>query len=184
MDDYYLGTILLWSVNWCPKDWMYCAGQNLPVALYQPLYSLIGTTYGGTPDVSFNLPDLRSRVPVGGGMGSSPSVGINIDLGQSGGHDTVALNQTQIPAHTHALMVNNGQSNTNVPAGGLTIAAPNTPAGRSTTPTNGFLNTFANTQLDLSSIGNTGSGMPHDNMQPYLGISYIICVNGIYPSRQ
>jgi microcystin-dependent protein len=118
-------------------------------------------------------------------MGQSPSAGTTVGLGEIGGHATITLAQNQIPAHTHSLVVNNVQSTTNVPVSGQTIAAPNTPAGRSTTPTNGFVNGSANTVLDQSSIAaNTGGGQPHDNMQPYLGLNYIICVNGTFPPKQ
>ncbi len=177
-----MGTIVMFAGNFAPVNWMYCAGQILPISQYTALFSLLGVTYGGDGQRTFALPDLRSRVPVGGGMGTAPD-GSNIALGQVGGSSTVALVSGQLPAHSHTLSVNSGNSGQSAATAGASIATPGTGSSRSFTPTLGFNTATPDTVLSPASIGGGGQGLPHDNMQPYLGVSYIICVNGIYPSR-
>ena len=182
--DELMGTIIMWSGTWAPQYWMFCNGQTLQINQYQALFSIIGTTYGGNGTTTFQLPDLRGRVPAGANMGIPPTTAPNLTLGQNGGEQSVTLQATQIPSHTHSLMVNSGEATTNVPTSAMTIAAPGAPSGRSSTPTYGFIASAANTALAPSSIGpNAGGSQPHDNMQPYMGINYLICVNGIYPTR-
>jgi microcystin-dependent protein len=182
MDDL-IETILIWPANltWVPQNWVYCNGQTLSISSYQALFALIGTTFGGDGQTTFNAPDLRGRVPAGFNMGSAPPSAPNLTLGQQGGEQQVTLMATQMPAHTHPLMVSSSATNANLPSSNESIAAPNTGGS---TATNGFVNATPNTQLNLMSIGlNNGGSVPHDNMQPYLGLSFIICWNGTYPQR-
>jgi microcystin-dependent protein len=181
--DEMIGTIMIWPLNWAPVGWLFCAGQTLNIAQYQALHALIGTTYGGNGQTTFQLPDLRGRVPAGFNMGSTPPAAPNLTLGQQGGEQQVTLLSTQMPAHTHPLMISSSAANANLPSSNESIAAPNAVSGRVTTPTNGFVNATPNTALMSASIGNTGNNLPHDNMQPYLGLSFIICWQGVYPSR-
>lgn len=166
----YLAQISLFAGNFAPRGWMFCNGQTLPIAQYSALFALLGTTYGGNGQTTFQLPDLRGRVPLGNFQGPGLS---NYSLGQQGGTETVTLLSTQIPAHNHPLQAS--------------TAAPSTP-----TPANASLPTGssriyaaggASQALNLSSIGNTGGSQPHPNMQPYLALNYIIAVEGLFPSR-
>src|ERR1700743_1290187 len=99
-----LAMIFAFAGNFAPRGFASCEGQILPISQYTALFSLLGTTYGGNGQTTFALPDLRSRVPVGGGMGAAPD-GSNIQLGQVGGTSTVTLNGTQLPPHSHTLSV-------------------------------------------------------------------------------
>lgn len=177
-----MGMIKLFAGNFAPANWMYCAGQLLAINQYTALYSLLGITYGGDGQRTFALPDLRSRVPVGGGMGAAPD-GSNVQAGQIGGSSSVTLIAGQLPPHSHTLSVNSADAAQSVATAGASLATPGTLAGRSFTGTLGYNTATPNTVLSPASIAGGGQGLPHDNMQPYLGLSYIICINGLYPSR-
>lgn len=182
--DELMGTIKLFGGNFPPIGYMYCAGQVLAISQYQVLFSILGTTYGGDGRTTFALPDLRSRVPVGGGMGASPSLNNNTTaLGAVGGEINHTLISTEIPQHTHGLAVNNTNATQSAPTNGAVIATPGAMAGRDFSGTLGFNTSPVNTTLSPTSITPTGGNQPHNNMQPYVGLSYIICVEGIYPSR-
>jgi microcystin-dependent protein len=181
--DELMGTIKLFAGNFAPKGYLYCAGQLLPISQYQALFSLLGTTYGGDGRTTFALPDLRSRVPVGGGMGASPSLNNTTDLGAVGGEINHTLIATEIPQHTHGLAINNTNATQSVPTNGAVIATPGSMAGRDFSGTLGFNTSPVNTTLSPTSITPTGGNQPHNNLQPYLGMSYIICWNGVYPPR-
>jgi microcystin-dependent protein len=179
-----LGTIKLFAGNFAPQNYMYCNGQRLLMSSNRALYNLLGTTYGGDGITTFGLPDLRSRIPVGGGMGPSPSLqNNNTTLGQVGGEINHTLITTEMPQHSHNLIVNNGKATNSVGANNVAIASPGTTVGRNFTASLGFSTQAPNTAIHPASINSTGGNKPHNNMQPYLGLSYIICVQGLYPSR-
>jgi microcystin-dependent protein len=186
MDEAYIGSIVLFAGNFAPQGWLFCQGQTLPIAQYQALYSILGTTYGGNGSVNFQLPDLRTRVPVGVGQGPGLP---NVSLGQMSGTAAVTLTQDQIPAHTHATTVSiNAGADTNLSniATGRALSSDAKGGGipplmytdSAIVPAN-VLKAGSATAV----VANTGGSKPHDNMQPYLGLNYIICVNGIYPQR-
>lgn len=179
----YIGIIKLFAGNFAPKGFMYCNGQLLSTSAYTALYSLLGTTYGGDGFTTFALPDLRSRIPVGGGMGTSPSLNDTTNLGQVGGEINHTLIATEMPLHTHGLLVNNGNATDSVGVNNSSIATPGTITGRDFTASLGFNTQDPNTSINPKSINSAGGNQPHNNMQPYLGLSYIICVEGVYPSR-
>ncbi len=181
--DEYMGIIKLFAGNFAPQNYMYCNGQILSISAYTALYSLLGTTYGGDGVATFALPDLRSRIPVGGGMGASPSLNDTTNLGQVGGEINHTLVSNEMPQHNHSLVVNNGNATDSVGANNLAIATPGAMNGRAFVPTLGFSNQAPNTIINPATINAVGGGQPHNNMQPYLGLSYIICVQGLYPSR-
>lgn len=182
--DEYMGIIKLFAGNFAPQNYMYCNGQLLQISTNAALYSILGTIYGGDGVTTFGLPDLRSRIPVGGGMGPSPSLQNNTTtLGQVGGEINHTLITTEMPQHTHGLIVNNGEATNSVGANNLSIASPGTIIGRDFTASLGFSTQAPNTPINPASINNAGGNQPHNNMQPYLGLSYIICVQGLYPSR-
>jgi microcystin-dependent protein len=164
-----LGSITLFGGNFEPRGWAFCNGQSLEIARFSALYSLLGTAYGGDGVVHFQLPDLRGRVPVhaGAGTGLTPRV-----LGETLGHEAVTLSPTQVPPHTHDLVVANVPSASDRAQGDMLARSQIYSDKTSTTLV-----------LNPLSISLSGGGQPHDNMQPSLCLNYIIALEGIYPSR-
>ncbi len=159
--------------NFAPAGWMTCEGQILPISEYETLFQLIGTTYGGDGESTFALPNLASRVPLH--MGTSPS-GINYNIGQAAGQETVTLNTQQIPVHTHALVFTTTDQQLS-PLNAIMAQATSTQSGvRVYTPGP------ATTTFNPNTIQPTGGSQPHENLQPYLAFQFIISLFGIYPS--
>jgi microcystin-dependent protein len=161
----YVGEIRMFGGNYAPAGWMMCNGQTVSISEFETLYNLIGTTYGGDGQSTFGLPDLRGRLPV--------HVGPGFVLAQNGGAEEVTLTQTQVPVHTHALIVSTDPATTTTVAGQVL----GTPA--SATP---FFAGAPNLSLRNDSISSVGGSQPHTNMQPYLCVNFIISLFGIYPS--
>ncbi|MCU0324302.1 MAG: tail fiber protein [Spirosomaceae bacterium] len=174
-----IAEIRLFAGNFNPRGWAFCSGSLLSIAQNTALFSLVGTTYGGNGQTTFALPDFRGRIGVGTGNGAGlPSV----TLGEMSGFPTTTLLSINLPAHTHTL------------SGGLTPQASNTGAS-SSDPTSKFVGkgSFyapAGDNISMAQIPATGlqtsaagSNSPVSVMQPYLGLNFIICVEGIYPSR-
>jgi microcystin-dependent protein len=173
----YLAQIIMFAGDFAPRFWAYCAGQLLSIAQNTALFSLLGTTYGGNGQTTFGLPDLRGRVPVGTGQGPGLP---NIVLGQTGGTPTTTLTVNQLPAHNHTATTNVAVSSANTTteeAAGNILAnqAQNFYAPVATA--NGSLGGATTT------IGVNGGNQPVSIMQPYLGMNYVICLQGLYPSR-
>ena len=175
-----IGEIRMFAGNFAPKSWAFCQGQLLPIAQNTALFSILGTTYGGDGRTTFALPDFRSRVAVGTGTGPGLS---SYDLGEQGGSETNTLLQTNLPPHTHSLNVNNTNATVAAPTTGSTIAVTGIQESRSFTPALSFNSVTPNIPLNPLSVGATGSNMPVNNIQPYLGINYIICLYGMFPPR-
>lgn len=175
-----MGIIKIFGGNFAPKGWAFCNGQAMAVSQYSALFSLLGTTYGGDGVTTFNLPDLRGRTAVG--MGAGPGLSI-VTEGQIGGSETVTLTTAQMPPHNHNMAVSSGNASQGAATSGASIAAPGTLSGRTFTATLGFNTTSPDTVLNPASVSAAGLGMPHNNMQPFLGVNYIICLEGLYPSR-
>ncbi|SRR5579871_3036194 len=161
----YIGEIKMFAGNFAPVGWAMCDGALLPIDQYSALYQLLGTTYGGDGQTNFQLPDLRGRVPL--------HLGNGYVQGQPGGVESVTLLSGNLPSHTHQLTASN-TANNSTPTGKLLAQAggegPYTPPG---TPV----------AMQAGSIASTGGSQPHDNMQPYLVITFIIALEGIYPSQ-
>lgn len=155
--------------NFAPQGWMMCAGQTLPISQYTALFSLMGTTYGGNGTSTFQLPDLQSRVPIHQGQASS---GSNYVLGQVAGTETVTLTTAQLPAHRHPFVGSGSAAQT--PNGNVLASPSGDPLYTSNTP---------DSTLGGGSTVAAGSSSPHNNLMPYLALTYIIAVQGIYPSR-
>lgn len=161
----YLGEIRMFAGNFAPSGWLFCDGQTVAIADYDALYNLIGTTYGGDGVETFALPDLRGRIPF--------HVSNSHVLGEMGGVENVTLTTQQIPQHTHPFPCNASTSNTSRPSGNavgggyLAFADPSS--------VNGTMNSGMMTSV--------GGSQPHDNMAPYLGINFIIAMEGIFPSQ-
>jgi microcystin-dependent protein len=175
MSNPYVGEIRMFGGNFQPAGWMFCDGQLLPISENETLFNLIGTTYGGDGQSTFGLPDLRGRVPIHQGTGSS---GTPYVLAQSGGTESVTLTSNQMPTHNHsALAASTGQVAS--PAGAVLAVATSTQTGMkiySTTVT-------PNTALNANSISPVGGSQPHDNIQPTLAVSFIISLFGIFPHQ-
>ena len=175
MPEPFLGEIEFFAFDFAPKGWAPCAGQLLAINQNQPLFSLLGTTYGGDGINTFALPDLRGRAPVG--QGQEHSLG-NYPLGQAGGQETVTLTLQQIPAHGHPVGAVDKPPATTVPspAGNLLSLAGNP------SPIEMY-GTGNPAPMSASTVANTGGGQAHDNRMPYLALNPCIAIIGEYPSR-
>ncbi|TMJ01415.1 MAG: phage tail protein [Alphaproteobacteria bacterium] len=181
MSSPYVGQILIFAGNFAPAGWMTCQGQSLPISEYETLFNLIGTTYGGDGQATFNLPDLRGRAPVHMGQGSGLS---SYAIGQNGGVEAVTITTQQMPSHNHLVQVITGNtaSNTSTPSGS-TILSDETQSGAATASFVYVANSGANQNtLATQTIANSGGNQPHENRQPLLVLNYIISLFGVYPS--
>ena len=171
--DSIIGEIRMFAGNFAPTGWAFCQGQLLPIAQNQALFSLLGTTYGGNGTTTFALPDLRGRVPVGFGQGPGLS---NRVIGEQFGSELVTLNINQMPSHNHTVNAVTTEGNQNLPTNSL-------PANTKTLDKE-YSDANANTTMKATMVNYSGGNQPFSVMQPSLGMNYIICIYGIYPSRQ
>jgi len=181
----YVGEIRMFAGDYAPQYWLKCDGSTQSISTYQPLYSLIGTTYGGDGVTTFGLPDLRGRTPVGQGLGTGLT---NRVIGQKNGVETVTLVEAEMLAHTHGVAVT-----TTTPASTPT-PGPTVNLAATTAPTGTYLATLPSPAqprvLDPDSVSTVlGSGpnhaaTPHNNIMPSFAVTYIISTAGIYPTRQ
>jgi len=160
----YLGEVKIISWNFAPKGWAFCNGQLLPINQNQALFSLLGTTYGGDGRVNFALPDLRGRVPVHMGSG--------LIEGQRVGEETHTLIMSEMPAHNHLASASSAAPDQGLPTGNEWAALAS-----------GYSTASPNTTLAPSAITNVGGSQPHNNMQPYLVLNFVIALQGIFPSQ-
>lgn len=201
--DAFIGTILPWPMNWAPSGWAMCQGQLLPISQWQAVFALIGTTYGGNGTTNFGLPNLQGRVMVGygNGQGLTPR-----NMGEMAGSETVALTISNMPNHTHqATFTPSGGGSSNL------LASPN--AGNSSTPAGNYLANGTDASGTLTSpiqnyvtpaaagttaalaglsvtggagsvtVGPAGGSLPANILQPYVVVNFIICLQGIFPTR-
>jgi microcystin-dependent protein len=162
----------MFAGNFPPSGWMFCDGSVLPISGYENgLFPLIGTTYGGDGQETFALPDLRGRVPIHQGTGSA---GTTYIIGESGGVETVTLTTQQVPAHSHAFTATTA-AGTQVNPGGNLLANSQGPQP--------YIQESADGNLNAQALALAGGSQPHENMQPYLGINFIISLFGSYPSQ-
>jgi microcystin-dependent protein len=165
----FIGEVKMFAGNFAPRGWAFCEGQMMQISKYQSLYAILGTTYGGDGRTTFALPDLRGRVAIHPGTGPSLSTK---RLGQQGGAETVTLNTSQLPNHSHQFKTTTDQANSKNP----------TNATLATSKTEIYSNNTASINMQ-DVIGKTGGNQPHENMPPYTSINFIICLQGIFPSR-
>jgi microcystin-dependent protein len=165
----FIGEIRMFAGNFAPMGWVFCDGSLLPISQFDTLYSLLGTTYGGDGQQTFGVPDLRGRIPL--------HVGSGFALGQTGGAEAVTLASSQIPGHTHPLQASTQLGAKSKPDGTSVLAQ---------TPAAGlklYTEDVPGLSLNASSLGPVGGAQPHDNMAPFLAVSFIICWSGIFPTQ-
>lgn len=171
MSDQYVGEIRMFGGDFAPEGWLLCNGAQVPVATYEALYALIGTTYGGSGP-SFALPDLRGRVPIS--HGQAPGL-TSYPLGASGGAEQVALTVAEYPAHTHVAQASTETGNQASTERGIPAANGNLALYNANTPK------YA---LNTAAVGMSGGGsQPHENRQPFMVLNFIISYTGVYPVR-
>ena len=169
----YVGEIAIFCGNFAPAGWAFCDGNCLPISEFDTLFQLIGTTYGGDGEFSFCLPDLRGRAPLH--PGGSPGLS-NYILAETGGVEEVTLTTQQIPTHNHQLSVSTAPGTTAAPQGGVPADGGNGSA-QYTPETASLL------KQPAKNMGTVGGSQPHENMQPYLVVNYIISLYGVFPSQ-
>jgi microcystin-dependent protein len=160
--------------NFAPASWEFCDGRLLPISENDQLFTLIGTTFGGDGESTFGLPDLRGRAPMHQGTGSSGTTHI---LGESAGTETVTLTTQQIPSHSHQPMGSTDPAGSSTPQNNVLASLP----AAGTRSAYGTDQPYGS--IDASSITPMGGSQPHDNLQPYLVVSFIICLFGIFPTQ-
>jgi microcystin-dependent protein len=176
----YIGQLLLVGFGFAPRGYAKCEGQLLPISQNQALFSLLGTTYGGDGETSFALPDLRGRVPVG--VGNGPGLP-TISWGEKSGISQNSLSVANLPGNIPMqLKASTANASLNAPTAGSSIAAPGITSGRTFTASEGFNTASPNVVLNAGSITGGGSNVPVNNMQPYLGMHWVIALIGIFPS--
>lgn len=167
----YVGEIRIFAGNFAPVGWMFCEGQLIPISEYETLFNLIGTTYGGDGQSTFQLPDLRGRVPIHQGKGND---NITYIQGETGGVESVTLTVAQLPAHTHGLIA--------------TTSAAVLPNPGNALPATGVISELywgdpPDNAAAAQAISPAGGSQPHSNFQPYLCLNFIISMFGVYPSQ-
>ena len=168
----YIGEIRMFAGNFAPNGWMTCEGQTLPISENESLFILIGTTYGGDGQSTFNLPNLASRFPIHFGTGPS---GTTFQMGEMAGTEQETLTVQQIPSHTHAARCSSGGvNNSSNPQDSVWNISD---ISQYSTLTGSPL-----VALNPAAISPAGGSQPHENMQPFLCINFIISLFGVFPS--
>lgn len=182
--DEFLGVVKIFGGNYTPLNWLPCDGRALAINTYETLYALIGTTYGGDGVTTFKLPDLRGVVAVGAGTSAA---GSSFPVNGNGGSETFTMTQATMPAHLHALTLNQGStlSEKACGTGSSTTDPQNAIPGTSVTPT--YAASGSTPMLPMvSTLAMQSAGTPApaalDNRSPFMAMNYIICVNGLWPS--
>lgn len=173
MSNPFLAEVRIFTGGFAPKGWAQCDGQLMPISQNTALFSLLGTTYGGDGKSNFALPNLDGCAPMQAGQG--PGLTLR-DLGETAGEQTVTLLQTEMPAHTHSAVAVTASSNAS-PQNSIWASGQKgfgnvyTPSSAQNTPMNPFALSIA------------GGDQPHNNMQPFLGLMFIIALQGVFPAR-
>lgn len=174
MADPFVAEIRIFPFNFAPSGWAFCNGQLLPISQNTALFALLGTFYGGDGKSTFALPDLRGRAAVHAGQGSGLSERF---LGESAGSEFITLLQSEMPAHTHLLQANSDFATLQAPGPDRSLARSQ----------NGNAYGVAGqniTNMNPQELAPTGGDQPHNNMMPYLTLSFCIALQGVFPPRQ
>lgn len=168
----YVGEIRIFAGSFAPAGWAFCNGQLLAISEYETLFNLIGTTYGGDGQNTFAVPNLNGRVPVHQGQG--PGITQNYQIGEMAGVESVTLTTQQIPTHNHAFLCS------------IDAAAATDPTNQviaQSSQIHLFTEDVANKPMNPAALLPVGGSQPHENMQPYLCISFIISLFGVFPTQ-
>jgi microcystin-dependent protein len=171
MSEPFVGEIRMFGGNFAPQGWALCDGQLLPVSQNDALFSLLGTIYGGDGRTTFGLPDLRGRIPIHAGQG--PGLG-PYPLGAKGGAEAVTVTANQLPLHSHPVQASPALATLGNP-GGAVLAE--------TRSDDLYLDDVPAVDMAPTSVGAAGGSQPHTNLQPFLCVTFVIALFGIYPSR-
>lgn len=172
MAEPYVGEVRMFAGSFAPQGWMFCNGQSLAIAENETLFQLLGTTYGGDGEETFNLPNLQSRVPLH--MGTGPD-GTTYPLAQMAGTEKETLTVQQIPIHSHQLVASAANGSQTNPGGSVPAASPG-----SVFP---YIEDPPGVSMSPQAIAPVGGSQPHENVQPFMCINYIISMFGIFPSQ-
>jgi microcystin-dependent protein len=172
MSQPFVGEIRMFGGSFAPAGWAFCAGQLIPISENETLFNLIGTMYGGDGQETFGLPDLQGRMPIHFGQG--PGISQTYVQGEKNGVESVTITSQTTPTHTHTLVGSTANATDPNPGGNILA---------SSTVLKPYLVDFTNNNLAPSSISMIGGSQPHDNMMPFLCISYIISLFGIFPHQ-
>lgn len=164
MTEPFLSEIKIISWNFAPKGWAFCNGQLMPINQNQALFSLLGTTYGGNGQTNFALPNLQGKVPIHFGNGHT--------LGETAGEVNHTLTISETPTHTHPVSASSAVPNQGPPTGNMWANG-----------SGAYSNAAPDSSMNPASISNTGGSQPHNNLQPYLVLNFIIALQGIFPSQ-
>ena len=175
MADQFVGEIRMFAGNFAPLGWAFCNGQILPISQNTALFSLLGTNYGGNGTSTFALPNLQGAFAMHAGASAGPGLTLR-NVGDTGGSETVALSAAQLPAHGHGMEAANGAT-TGTPGASVSLAPTSNGSALYRAPDGTYLNTAA---ADLAS---SGGGAAHDNLPPFLALTFIIALQGIFPPR-
>ena len=168
--DPFLAEIRIFAGNFAPKDWAFCNGQVMAISQNTALFSILGTTYGGDGKSNFALPNLQNSFAMDAGQGPGLT---NRGLGETGGESTHTLTTAEIPAHTHQLKSD----------GAATTGTPSTSVALGPASANIYAPLTASALMAGNAVGIGGGSQPHENRQPYLALSFIIALQGIFPPR-
>ena len=172
MSSPYIGEIRMFGGSFAPAGWAMCAGQLMPISQNETLFNLIGTTYGGDGQETFAVPDVQGRLPIH--MGTNPQTGTTYQIGEKAGVESVTINANQTPTHNHALVASTGSGTTGVPTGNVLASNLQVSLYSQFPPSN---------NMNANAITSVGGSQPHENMMPYLCITFIISLFGIFPTQ-
>ena len=181
MSDQFLGEIRIFPFNnYAPLGWAFCSGQLLPISQNTALFSILGTYYGGNGTSNFALPNLQGSVPLGAGQGPGLT---DYALGENGGSASVFLTDLENPSHTHLINASTTSANSadpqgNIYAKGYYEVDPSHTGGIAAYVTSGN-----RTQINVNTLNTAGSGLPHNNMMPFLVLNFCIAMQGLFPNR-
>ena len=171
MADPFVAEIRIFPFNFAPTGWAFCNGQILPISQNTALFSLLGTTYGGNGQSTFALPNLQGNAAMFWGQG--PGLSLH-DLGETGGSQTVTLLQSEIPSHSHTLRASLDDADLAIPTAGRSLARASS---------NLYIAANPNTPMAPEALAPAGGSLPHNNMMPYLTLSFCIALQGVFPPR-
>lgn len=173
MSEPFIAEVRIFAGNFAPRNWAFCNGQLLPISQNTALFSLIGTTYGGDGHTTMALPNLQGRAPMHPGRGPGLTAR---RLGERGGSETITLSEAQMPNHTHTMRASTALAASRDPEGAALARSRGAAAYQDQTSQN-------LTSMASQTLQNSGGSQPHNNMQPFLTLNFIIALAGLYPSR-